>query len=61
MTWQPIETAPSVMTVLLYRPQMPVSERIAVRRVIDWCGPECCPSAQPTHWMPLPDSPVAGT
>jgi hypothetical protein len=58
LVWRPIETAPSG-DVLVYRPQMPARDRIAVRRVADWCGLKCCPSAQPTHWMPLPDEPKA--
>jgi hypothetical protein len=56
--WQPIATAPKE-PVLLYRPGMIASERVAVRRAADWCGESCCPSAKPTHWMPLPDPPTA--
>lgn len=55
--WQPIETAPGGY-LLLYRPGLFMPERIAVRRATDWCGPECCPAARPTHWMPLPDPPT---
>lgn len=58
MTWQPIETAPKGCDVLVYRPSLPTRDRIAVRRPADWCGPTCCPAAQPTHWMPLPAAPV---
>jgi len=55
-TWQPIETAPKD-EVLMYRPQMPQRARIVIRRLGDWCGPECCPDAEPTLWMPLPSAP----
>ena len=58
MEWQPIETAPKGTTVLLYRPMMSPRDRIAIRDVRDWCGPSCCPSAEPTHWMPLPAPPT---
>jgi hypothetical protein len=55
--WQDIETAPKGRDLLVYRPSAPPRDRIAVRRVSDWCGPSCCPSAEPTHWMPLPEPP----
>lgn len=54
--WQPIETAPNE-DVLLYRPGLNPRDRVASRRVSDWCGESCCPSAKPTHWMPLPEAP----
>lgn len=55
--WRPIETAPQDEWVLLYRPKSADRNQIAVRKVSDWCGPSCCPSAEPTHWMPLPAAP----
>jgi hypothetical protein len=56
--WQPIETAPKDRTgVLVYRPKMRGSDRIQIRVPSDWCGPTCCPHAEPTHWMPLPEPP----
>jgi hypothetical protein len=54
--WQPIESAPKDGTaVLVYRPRS--REPIAIRSVRDWCGPNCCPSAAPKFWMPLPAAP----
>jgi len=58
--WCPIATAPNEL-VLLYRPRLPERDRISIRRRSDWCGPLCCPSAEPTHWMPLPQPPVAAS
>jgi hypothetical protein len=60
LDWQPIdETTPQNELMLLYRPQLPQHEQIAVRRIDYWCGPTCCPLAEPTHFMPLPDPPAA--
>jgi hypothetical protein len=56
--WHPIETAPR-HDVLVYRPGLPPRDRIAVRKAHDWCGDACCPSAKPSHWMPLPVQPSA--
>lgn len=55
--WQPISSAPKE-AVLLYRPGMNPQDRVSIRRVSDWCGDLCCPSAKPTHWMPLPLAPL---
>lgn len=58
-TWQPIETAKEYAGLMfLYRPGLPLRDRIAIRRPEDWCGEKCCPSAKPTHWQPLPPAPV---
>ncbi len=54
--WRPIETAPKGL-VLVYRAKMKSNDRIAIRNVRDWCGPTCCPRAEPTHWQPLPAPP----
>lgn len=56
--WQLIETAPKE-AVLLYRPGLAPSSRVSIRRASDWCGEACCPSAKPTHWIPLPSAPRA--
>lgn len=56
--WQDISTAPKGEDVLVYRPKMRPRDQIAVRRPADWCGPKCCPEAEPTHWMPLPAPPT---
>ena len=55
--WRDIKTAPKGRDLLVFRPGLTSS--IAIRRPEYWCGPECCPSARPTHWMPLPDPPTA--
>ncbi len=58
--WQPIATLTADDGyVLVYRPRLEKPDRINIRRLGDWCGPKCCPSAEPTHWMPLPGEPSA--
>ena len=57
MAWQPIETAPSDTTVLLYTPSLhPTNpERVEARIYHDSKGGSR--HAWATHWMPLPDPP----
>lgn len=57
LTWQPIDTAPEAELLLLYRPRLPKVSRFAIRWGHEWCGPKCCPDAEPTHWMPIPTPP----
>jgi hypothetical protein len=54
--WQPIETAPRNVELLLYYPalragRMSPGAMLKVGRTWD------LPSRQPTHWMPLPEPP----
>lgn len=64
MTWQPMDTAPLDGThVLLYAEDAMIEGRFVggewepVRMSSHGCG--CCGGGgvEPTHWMPLPDSP----
>ena len=59
MDWQPIETAPKETRVLVYRPNA-AGERLGIdcwMAIYDaWSNSR--PHEQPTHWMPLPKSPV---
>ena len=66
MNWRPIETAPrDGAEILLLTPEgviegawsSPMDEWEVVWLDLHGCG--CCSSgtAQPTHWMPLPDPP----
>ena len=63
MTWQPIETAPREVDVLVYVPNVQFPETIAM-----YCTPRAGHPlwldreserllGQPTHWMPLPEPP----
>lgn len=57
--WQTMETAPKDGTLLLvYRPGTARLSHLAIRTATEWCGPKCCPNAEPTHWMPLPALPT---
>lgn len=72
MGWQPIETAPKEREGLLLSDGRVVSYGGWVSQVdqgAEYEGQWCAPSAgwwsmdrieQPTHWMPLPEPPVAG-
>jgi hypothetical protein len=63
--WQPIDTAPKDGTmILVFRFHADrVRPRIHVARFYDkyncWGTVPSNYSTQPTHWMPLPDPPVA--
>ena len=73
MDWQPIETAPKDVAVLLYRPDAYQWARIAVGQWNDdHFAKRPCPfwgmrpqdttkraarAWEPTHWMPLPNPP----
>jgi hypothetical protein len=69
--WQPISTAPKDGTqILVYFPQIGVWQVLWSREVFNdgfWCvsdnkfedRPLRGWSDEPTHWMPLPDPPVA--
>ena len=56
MKWQPIETAPLAVDVLLYYPISMIG-RISTppRQKVDKCP---VLAGNPTHWMQLPDPPT---
>ena len=57
MTWQPIETAPSETVVITYGAG---GVRFMRKdRQGQWRNMMHRPRNPPTHWMPLPDAPMA--
>lgn len=58
--WQPIETAPKNITVLVWNDDfvsMAIFNRV-MGRWVDYCdNPSFCDGEYLTHWMPLPDPP----
>lgn len=58
-TWRPTSEVPRGKLVLAYRPRLSGYDQIAIRRPAEWCGQKCCPNAEPTHFMPLPEVPHA--
>ena len=68
LTWQPIATAPTYRAVLVYVPDREHYGPAVYRAILGefgWtstglaCGRAMGEDSQPTHWMPLPDPPVA--
>jgi len=63
--WQPIETAPYMVLLLLFFPKLGTDVDMCMvgARHHDtpdyWFAPDWGYSAVPTHWMPLPDPPRA--
>lgn len=61
--WQPIETAPLEVDVLVsgYQYNDPAQERFMDVAAVDkhgrWLTYDCKDLYQPTHWMPLPSQP----
>lgn len=69
--WQPIATAPTNASVLVFIPDAEHYGQGVYRAILvdmgsgpRWMttgyaiGRGCAPEAQPTHWMPLPAAPV---
>jgi hypothetical protein len=55
--WQPIDTAPIGVQVLLYSPNAPGRFDVGIKHE-GWKSFEPYgPYTQPTHWMPLPEPP----
>lgn len=63
--WQPIETAPSNTSIILYAQNADYGQCIYVGGIIknyfyvtnSDCQSGCGNTGTPTHWMPLPDPP----
>jgi hypothetical protein len=73
MKWQPIETAPTNVSILIFLPNWDHYGHGVYRAIhVDmgtgqrWhttayaMGRDLCSSMNPTHWMPLPDPPQVG-
>jgi len=63
--WQPIETAPLEVDVLLYDPSKMIGVQVGMgykhpNGLIDWYQTFSYP-LEPTHWMPLPEPPTLTT
>lgn len=65
MEWQPIETAPDYVTVLVFDPRQKFEDAICTARTYGrdkdkhWARKFGKAKMNPTHWMPLPDPPGA--
>lgn len=62
MEWQPIETAPVGVDVLLYCPSLGYKTTIGLLYKDEfgrpiWFERNAIKVPNPTHWMPLPESP----
>ena len=58
--WQPIETAPKEVTVLLWKPKTQeqyVAAKVSGEHGPGWYTPDGFEIFNATHWMPLPDPP----
>jgi len=58
--WQPIETAPIGVSVLLWKPntrEIYVAARIYGGAGLGWCTPDGHEVFKASHWMPLPEPP----